>query len=81
MGTIPPTRRVRYRTEGRTGRAPISQRGGSVKFPKASAAFDELLAKQVKEYGEDLIAFAIASLSAPPVEPVKPTEEAKKDGS
>jgi len=33
-----------------------------MKYPKLTAAIDEFLAKQVRENGEDLITFAIASL-------------------
>ena len=34
-----------------------------MKYPKLAAAIDEFLAKQVRENGEDLITFAIASLT------------------
>jgi hypothetical protein len=36
-----------------------------VKYPKLAAAIDEMLAKQVAEYGETVVAWAIASLSKP----------------
>jgi len=36
-----------------------------MKYPKLAAALDELLSKQVRENGEDLITIAIASLSKP----------------
>ena len=36
-----------------------------MKYPKLAAAIDEMLAKQVEEYGETVVAFAIASLSKP----------------
>jgi hypothetical protein len=42
-----------------------------VKYPKLAAAIDEFLAKQVKERGEDLIEFAIATLAEPVPEPPK----------
>ena len=42
-----------------------------MKYPKLTAAIDEFLAKQVRENGEDLIAFALASLTEPvPEKPV-----------
>ena len=36
-----------------------------MKYPKLAAALDDLLSKLVRDDGEDLIAFAIASLSKP----------------
>ena len=36
-----------------------------MKYPKLAAALDDLLAKQVRESGEDLIMYAIAKLSEP----------------
>jgi hypothetical protein len=42
-----------------------------VKYPKLAAALDDLLSKQVRENGEDLIMYAIAKLTEPvPEKPV-----------
>jgi len=41
----------------------------SMKYPKLTAALDELLSKQVRESGEDLIMYAIAKLSEPASSP------------
>ena len=40
-----------------------------MKYPKLAAALDELLSKQVRESGEDLIMYAIAKLSEPASSP------------
>ena len=55
-----------------------------MKYPKLTAAIDEFLAKQVRENGEDLITFAIASLSKEPEivpEKVTPVKEEANDAN
>jgi hypothetical protein len=43
-----------------------------VKYPKLAAALDDLLSRQVRENGEDLIMYALAKLA-------EPVEEKKVD--
>jgi hypothetical protein len=46
-------------------RTRLSLRVERLKYPKLAAAIDDMLAKQVAEYGETVVAWAIASLSKP----------------
>ena len=55
--------RTKSLCDGLPGHVRVSSLRVSMKYPKLAAAIDEFLAKQVRENGEDLITFAIASLT------------------
>jgi hypothetical protein len=56
-------------------RTRLSLRVERLKYPKLAAALDELLAKQVRESGEDLIMYAIAKLCEPASSPEGAVDE------
>lgn len=51
-------------------RIPHIIRGNCVKYPKLAAAIDEMLAKLVRDNGEDVVTLLVAGAIAREVEPV-----------
>ena len=61
-----------------TGTAPAALHLISMKYPKLAAAIDEMLAKNVREYGQDFVEMLLATANVEPP-PVEPKKEPEKD--